>query len=343
MNKTSMKVVIAALLANAPIAWADQETADAAFKRGQAAVKAGRVHEACQAFEASDKLEAKVETQLSLAACYEQDGKPIAAARLYRALAETDSNAERRKTSSAKVAKLEAKAPKLRILLSQRPDGLVIKVDGVQVPNTGDVLVDVGPHEVIAIAPGFQGHASAPVDRERAIVDVILRLEAKAEPRPEPMPTPAPTPTPTSTPTPEPTPDPSLTVTPMLTATETPPIRTEPAGDHRKRNGVIIGAAGLGVIVGAVVFYGASSSKFDDEHSLCPSSQCATTADLEKAKSLVSDGRTYRGISYGMGIGGIAILGLGAYLLLAPHHEEASRVSVQIGSGSGEVTFTGHF
>jgi len=342
VTKTAITAAIVALLAHATDARADSETADAAFKRGQAAIKAGRIHDGCQAFEASDKLEAKVETELSLAMCYEEDGKPVAAARLYRALADKDSNAERRKMSSEKVAKLEAKAPKLRIVMNQRPDGLVIKVDGVLVPNSGDVLVDVGPHEIVASAPGMEGHASAPVDRDRAIVDVIVRLEPKSEPTPAPAaakpatktePTTAPSPTPAT----EPATASAMTSTPAMTDTETA------GGDHHKRNAALVGGAGLGLLVGSVVLFATSSSKFDDEHALCPHSKCATEADLTQAKSLVSDARAYRGVSYGVGIGGVALLGIGAYLLLAPHGTEASHVSFQVGPGKGQVTYTAHF
>src|SRR5258706_4486898 len=100
VTKTTISAAIIALLAHT--VRADTEPAESAFKRGQAAIKAGRIHDGCLAFEASDKLEAKVETELSLALCYEEDGKPVAAARLYRALADKDSNAERRKHSSDK-------------------------------------------------------------------------------------------------------------------------------------------------------------------------------------------------------------------------------------------------
>ena len=204
MHNRSVKAVVIsiALIAHMSVAWA--ETADAAFKRGQAALKAGRVAEACQAFEESNKLEAKVETELRLADCYEQTGKLLTASRLYRTLSEKDSNAARRKTSAAKATQLEAKAPKLRITLNQQPDGLVVKVDGVEVDSTKPVPVDIGPHEVVAIAPGFEGRATVAIDKDRATVDVIVRLEPKAEPTPTPTPTlaietPIPTPTPTPT------------------------------------------------------------------------------------------------------------------------------------------------
>ena len=99
MSHASIKLfVAAALLAPAAVAWADESAADA-MKRGKAAMKAGKVHDACSAFEASDKLEAKVDTELALADCYEQDGRLASAAKLYRTLGETDTNKARGKKS----------------------------------------------------------------------------------------------------------------------------------------------------------------------------------------------------------------------------------------------------
>jgi hypothetical protein len=311
------------------------ETAASAAKRGHTALKAGHVHEACEAFDASEKLEAKTETELSLADCLEQDGKHMAAARLYRGLADSDPNLDRRKTSAAKAAKLEAKAPKLRFAINPNPPGLVIKVDGVEVPIAGDVQVDVGPHEVTATAPGFAGHASAPADRDKQIVDVIVRMQPVEEATPTPAPAPAPAPTATPAPA-EPSTAPALAPAPM------PMSETEDNHDHRKRNGVIVGAVGLGVLAGAVVFYSLSSGKFDDEHTLCPASMCANTAELDRAHSLLDSGHAYRGASIGMGIGGVLLVAAGAYLFLTPHHDEP-KVSLQLDRTTAGAAYTVHF
>ncbi len=333
--KTSTRLLLAAtLLANASVAGADpDDTATGARKHGQTALRAGRVHEACQAFEASEKLDSKIDTELDLADCYEQDGKLMAAAKLYRAAAEKDSNAGRAKTSSDKAMRLETLAPKLRFAINPRPDGLVIKVDGVEVANTGDIRVDVGPHEVTATAPGYEGHASAPVDRPHGTVDVIIRMQphAEAAPAPSPAPTPAPTPPPLDKADPEP----ATTTMPLVTDTE--------PTDHRKRNGVIAASAGVVLLIGTAVVYEVSAGKFDDEHTLCPNSKCATEADLTKAKSQLSDGHTLRGVSIGMGIGGGALLIAGAYLLLTPHHKESSHVTLHVGHDSTGLAYTGSF
>jgi hypothetical protein len=319
--------LFAGTLALAATTRAEAESASDAYQRGQSAMKAGKVHEACQAFAASEQLEPKVDTELALASCDEQDGKPVAAAKLYRQLAQNDSNMDRRKTSASKASALEAKAPKLRITVSQRPDGLVIKVDGVEVPSTGDVMVDAGPHEVVASAPGFEGHASAAVDRDRAIVDVIVRLEPKAEPPPTPTPVPTTTTTTTTTTT-------SMTPAPTVVVTG--------HADNRKRNGVIVGAAGVVLIVGAAILTAEAYSQFNDESSLCPHSRCADQTALNQAHSDLSNGHDYRDIGYPMGIVGIAAVGFGAYLLFSGH-SESQPVALDVGHDHAGLSFTSHF
>lgn len=310
---------------------ASAETADEALKRGQTAYKAGRIHEACEAFAASDKLAAASETEWSLAGCYEQDGKPVAAAKLYRAVAAKDP--KRKDSATAKATKLEARAPKLRFAVAATP-GLVIKVDGVEVPATEDVMVDTGPHDVIATAPGFEGHASAPVDREKAIVDVVIRMQPVEAPAPAAVPAPAQAAAavePTSSGAPAP-----MAAAPM-------DMHDEPAStDHRMRNGVIVGAVGVGAIAAAAVMFVASSHKFDDEHALCPGSMCATTADLDKAHSLLDDGHLLRGLSIGTGIAGLALVGVGGYLI-ATHSKEESHMTVQVDHRGASVGYTARF
>jgi hypothetical protein len=328
-------IIATTLLGSAGIAAADSgETAEAAYARGQSAYHAGRVHEACDAFAASDRLSPRAETEEMLATCYAQDDKLLAAARVYRSLADKDPG--QRKLRTDKAAKLEAKAPKLRFAINPVPPGLIVKVDGVEVSSTSDVPVDVGPHEVIATAPGYAGHANAAVDRDRAIYDVIIRMEpradapaAAAEPAPAPAPAPAPN-VETSAAAPA-----SAPMAPMaMTMTD------EPAhADHRRRNGIIAGAAGAAVLITSAVMYGLAQSKFDDEHSLCPDSQCANNGDLAKANSLLSDARAYRAVGIGTSIGGGLLVAAGAYLLLTPNKDE-SHVTFDVGHAGAGVAYT---
>ena len=115
-----------------------------------------------------------------------------------------------------------------------------------------------------------------------------------------------------------------------------------PAPGHRTRNGIILGAAGLGVLAGAVIAYEAGSNRFDDAATLCPGRVCASDADLRKGHSLLSDGRTLRQVSIGMGIGSAVLLAAGGYLLMPGHHEEA-HVAVQVDHTGAGIAYTARF
>lgn len=322
------------------IAFAEpEETADAAWRRGHSLLKAGRVHEACQAFEASERIEPSTVTKIDLATCYEQDGALMSASNLYRKLAGEDP--KRSKSFSDKADKLEAKAPKLRFAINPRPEGLKIQVDGVAVPTTGDVRVDIGPHKIVATAPGYEGHASAAIDRPGRTVDVIIRMQPKAEAAvPLAAQEPASAPAAVREPLPA-TPAPAA----QLPAAPPPVTTVEAApsgGDHRRRNGLLLGAAGLGLGVGSAVMLGLASSKFSDERELCPNATCANATDLARADALLSNGKTLRGIGIGVGIGGVALLAVGTYLVLTPN-KHAERISVQLTPSGGAIGYSGQF
>ena len=337
--KTTKWMMLVALVAPAAARASAEETADEAFARGQSALKSGRVHQACDAFEASEKLKATVDTELALADCFEKDGKPIAAARYYRMSSEKDVNASRKKKSLTKVAKLEAKAPKLHFKIDPKPAGLVLVVDGMTVANGDDLMVDVGPHEVIASAPGYQdARASVAIDRDGVTEDVAIKLGAKAGPMPAPEPPPAAKPAPAPAPAPA-----ALQPEPASAAMPAEPApMTEHAGGRGKTPGLVAGGVGVAALIGAAVFYELGSSHFDDEAKLCPGHLCASDADTAKANSLRDDARTDRGVAIGMGIGGAVLVAAGAYLLVTAHPED-SPVALHVDHHGGAVSYTLHF
>ena len=328
-----MKILLgmftAALLAHSTIARAD-ESASAAFKRGQAALAAKQIQEACEAFTTSERLEPKIETELALADCLGQQDKPATAARMYRSAAENDKNARRAKKSIQKAAQLEAKAPKLHFTLGNRPAGLAIKVDGVDVSPTADIPVDFGPHEIVASAPGFEiTKASASPDGSEPIVEVrllLLRTQSTPEPVVE------------TKPEPEPKPEPEAQPAPMTAKIS----MTEHSPSHRRRNGIIIGAAGLGLAATAGVFLGVAASKFSTERDLCPNATCANPTDLARANALLDNGTTLRNIGIGVGIGGVALMAVGGYMMLTSK-KEAPMVSAQVTNDSTTLTFSRSF
>ncbi len=330
MTRIGQLIILTSVLGGHGIARADD--ASAAYARGKAAIKANKVHEACDAFAESEKLKAAVETELALASCLEKDGKLVAAAKVYRTATEKDTDAKRVKTSADKAAKLEARAPKLRFAINPKPDGIVIQVDGIDVVATGDVLVDIGPHTVTATAPGFAGHANAAVDREGQILDVVLRMES-TEPA-KPAPAPAPAPVAESAPAPAP-----AVVEP---ASEPKPMEAEAPHSNQRRNGGVLMGVGVGALVGAVVFFGIGTDRLNDEDGICPGRPghlCASDVDLDRANSARNDGRLYRGIGIGAGIGGVVLIAAGAYLF-ATAPEESARVALHVDSHGAGVAYT---
>lgn len=328
-------IVLAGLIGGVHIARAD-DAADA-FTRGRSALEANHIHAACDAFAESEQLRAALDTELALAQCLEKDGQLVASAKIYRAAADKDADERRKAHSTEKAAKLEKRAPKLRFAIAPIPDGLIIKVDGKEVPTTGDVMVDLGPHEVIATAPGYQGHANAPVDREGQILDVILRMEAtESAAAPEPMRAPEPL---KPAPVAKPTPAPMQESAPAM-ASQPPMVDAQPS--HRRRNAVIVGGVGIAALASAAVVFTLGTNKFDDEHALCPGHLCASADDTAKANSLRSDGRTYRQVGIGIGIGGAALVAAGAVLFATAHHHE-SPVALQIDRQGGSATYTVRF
>ncbi len=326
MTKTT--ILLASSLLGASIASAQpSETAEAAAKRGTAEMRAGRVHQACEAFEISENLSAAPATELALATCDEQDGKPIAAARYYRLHAKQDTDAKRKRANLARADALEAKAPKLRFAVHPSPPGLVIEVDGTEVPITGDVMVDVGPHDVRATAPGYEGHAAAPVDRDKQVLDVIVRMEAtgSAEPAPPPPVNAAP---------------PSDAVVPTsATMTNLPP----PESDHRKRNGLIVGAVGIGALAAAGILVATSEHQFNNEHTICPDSRCLNQADADKANNQRDTARLERGLAIGAGAAGVVLVVAGIYLIATHERIADAPIALQVNHDGGGIAWTGRF
>jgi hypothetical protein len=311
------------------VARADED-ATAAYARGQAALKAHKIHEACEAFAVAEDKQPSVDTELAVGGCYEQDGKLVAAAKMYRASAEKDVNASRKQSSLDKATKLEARAPKLKFAINPKPDGILIKVDGMEVPTTGAVMVDVGPHQVVAMAPGYEGHASAAVDREGQTLDVILRMEATAPAAPMAHETPPAAPAP-ATPAPAPT-------TAAEAAPPPEPIAPQPHASHRT-TGLVVGGVGVAALIGAGVFYSLGAGKYDDEHALCPGHLCSSDANTAKANSLRDDGRTLRGVSIASGITGVVLVAAGAYLF-ATSKTESAPVALHVDHHGGSLSYT---
>jgi tetratricopeptide (TPR) repeat protein len=139
--------------------------ADQLFYKGRSLMTAGKVAEACAAFEQSQKLDPAVSTLINLAACREKLGQLASAWRLLRVAelqtqaANDDVTAQLRKIVLERVGKLEPRVPKLTIRVpdQDRSNRLEILLNGERIANerwNRAILIDGGAYTIIARVPG---------------------------------------------------------------------------------------------------------------------------------------------------------------------------------------------
>lgn len=183
--------IFAALVMLSAARSAAASDAEDLFREAVRLLEGGNVHAACEKLAQSQAIEPAAGTLLNLADCYERDGKPALALATFsraRAAARTRNRADWVKTSSDRIAALEARVPKLELVVPTVP-GLRVVVDGTEVGDEGlrdGVRVDVGTHVVEATAPGRVPHLGT-VD-VRASMKVRIPELAEAATRTEPPP-----------------------------------------------------------------------------------------------------------------------------------------------------------
>lgn len=189
------RVVLAASLALASMASAqpalaappavpsrDAAAAEALFDRARKLSDAGQFEAACPLFAESHRLDPAVGVLLYLAACHESTGR-IATAwatfREARAAAEASGQRDRVKIADARIAALEARLPRMRIIVppqgadqgwTVRRDDLVL---GAALWDT-EMPVDPGERRIEVLAPGFKPYAAMVQAREGVVTRVEL-------------------------------------------------------------------------------------------------------------------------------------------------------------------------
>lgn len=184
--KRSLGCLAAALLVSRT-ASADHP-AEKLFQEGKALVKAGKLAEACDAFERSDDLEPRVGTVLNLADCRARQGRIAAAWALfqearYRAIFTYEPRAE---FAAARVSELEKQLAflTLEVAPQQAVDGLVVKRSGAVVPATAwnqPVAVEPADYTIEASAPNLPAWSVTRVLKPGDRITVTIVPAAPAE------------------------------------------------------------------------------------------------------------------------------------------------------------------
>jgi hypothetical protein len=175
-------LVLAVLLAWSGDAFGQRAEAAAAFRRGRELMAKGDTAAACREFETSMKLDPENGTLYNLAVCHEALGKLASAWTELRELAETDSNAGRRKEAARRAAALEPRLTRMRLVLAKpAPQAVVTRNDVDVTPLVGQTtVVDPGRYTFVAKAPGREP-ATIEVALDREGETIVVEIPALAE------------------------------------------------------------------------------------------------------------------------------------------------------------------
>jgi hypothetical protein len=286
-------------------AHAQSAEAEALFSEGSKLMKEGKLDQACDALDASNRIEPRAGTLIRIGECREKNHQLASAWSAYKDALNRVKDPRKKKVAAAKVAELEPKLSYLTISVADdsRVEGLTIIRNGQPLDpglwNRG-VPVNGGEYVIGGQAPGheeWKTTVTVPVESGKVSVEVpkfkeIAKLVAPA---------PAPTPIPTATPPTAPASDPHEAALPPSTWT-----------GKRKIAIGLAGGSSAGLIAG-IVFGTQAKGKHDDAHKLCTSTQI-DCADAARANELVKDGQN-RALIANIAFGAAAAMAIGAGVL----------------------------
>jgi hypothetical protein len=246
---------------------------------------------------------------INIASCHEQDGKVATAWSSYtRALSLNGDTVgeERRKQLEAlirdRMRALEARLPRLRIVLTSPPSGVQVRSDDKELPAVvlGEALpADPGPHQVRVSAPGYREETRSVTlaEGKTAVVEIALQKVDGSEPSAQPS-----------------------------------------ARSWQRPTGIALTAAGaVGLGVGAVTGI-LSLDKLSDvesgcpDYPLCPVDDKAGQDDLSSAKALGN-------VSTAAFIAGGVLAATGVVLLVVhPGREREPAAGARAAGGAGSVS-----
>lgn len=263
----------------------DAAQAEQLFLDAKAAMARGAVAEACELFQASEKLDSSPATLMNLGDCREKNGQLASAWEAFVAVerkARGDgSYGQMAEIAGGRAARLE---PRLSYLTINVPDE--VRVEGLVVLRDGTAIdagawnralpIDGGEHVVTGRAPGHEAWSAkvtvAP-ERDRQAVEVP-RFKAIRNP----------------------------TGKTIVINRAAPPLLTK-----RRKIAIGVAAGGAAAIVAGAVLGLRSQRQDDQAHAACPAETCTVDGAAE-ANRLAGDARTMAiGADVGFGVGAAAI------------------------------------
>jgi uncharacterized protein YecT (DUF1311 family) len=294
---------IAAVIAAGP-AHAQSANAEALFDEGNRLIASGKVAEACEAFEASNRAEPRAGTLLHLGACRELNHQLASAWSAYKDALARAKDPDKRKLAAAQVAALEPRLSYLTVSVSAHTEGLTVLRNGASFdPGSWNrpLPVDGGEYVIVGRARGHKdwqttAHVATEHDQTRVEVPRLEPVAASASP-------------------------------------------SAPSGALTTRRKIAIGVASAGSIAAAagVVLGLATNRDKNDAFTVCPDPMFCTRAP--QANALLASGRN-RALEANIAFGVAAVSVATAAVLWftgAPESADPGRMSIIPNLKPGEM------
>jgi hypothetical protein len=322
--------------------------AEGLFRDGRLLLDHGNIDEACEKFDASQRMSPAVGTQLNLAICREKQGRTATAWSLFAEVESVSLRAgdETRATIAHQHgAALAGQLKKVVIEVPTPPPGMVLKLDGVALPPGAlgtEIPLDPGSHALVATAPGKKTWEQANLALGPSATTVHVRVELEDV---KATPPPGPTPLPTSSPAPAPPAAAAYDPLPADAPATSPASESGNPNDMKRIVGFAVGGVGI-VALGFATYYGVTALSRKNDEAKYP----AGSEDRLLVYDQASGAQTAELVVGGVGL---VCVGVGAYLVItslshgstAPPPAAASRLRVlpSAGPGGGGLVLSGVF
>jgi hypothetical protein len=292
-----VSLVVVAAAASRAAAQPASAQAQSLFDEGRKLLAAGKLPQACAAFESSQKLDPAVTTLLNLADCREQNHQLATAWGLFvdaNRLARTANNDKLAKVASNHAHKLEPRLSKLAIAVpaDSQVAGLEVRRDNELVLSAAwnhALPIDGGTYTITASAPGhapWSATTTIKVEADNASITVPVLPEARPVAVQQPL---AP---------------PSAGDAPQSTAGV---ARTADAPSKLPVVPLVVGGGAL-ILAGAAIAFDLSGNRLYDR---------AKAAGSGPGDSLYQSANTRRYLAEGFGVAALGAAGAAVYLYVA--------------------------
>ena len=328
-TSVALCLVIAARPAHGQVA-----EAEALFNEASGLMTEGKLVQACEAFEASNRVEPRAGTLIRLAECREQNHQLASAWSAYKDALTRVKDPHKRAVATAGAAALEPRLSFLTVSVSDesRVEGLTLTRNGAAFDPmlwNRALPVDGGDYVIAGRAPGheeWQTTTHVPVEGAHGTVEVpkfkeLTRLIV---------------------------PPPPARIAAGPTTTEPHDRAAQPSATFTTRRMLALGIATAGVIsAGAgVVLWTTATSKQRDAYELCPDP--ATPCTNAAGSNALIRSAQHRALAANLAFGAAAVAAVSAGALWftgAPRTESSARVGVvvHLDPATPRVAFTGSF